>query len=163
MNKQEIYNFLNEKDIWHEITEHSAVYNMEESSKIEKPYPDRNAKNIFVRDGKHKNYCLITVQGSKRLDLKDFRQKQGTKSLSFAYPEELKEYLDLTPGAVSPFGLLNDSQCKVHFYIDRYFLNGSGLIGIHPNDNTSKVWMKAEDLVKILSEHGTVVTVSDFE
>ena len=52
MNKQEIYKFLNDKNIWHEITEHKAVFNMAELSEINIPYPEADAKNIFVRDDK---------------------------------------------------------------------------------------------------------------
>lgn len=52
MNKQEIYNYLKEKKIWHEIIEHKAVYNMEELSQIEIPYLDAYGKNLFVRDDK---------------------------------------------------------------------------------------------------------------
>ena len=48
MNKQEIYEYLKEKNIWHEITEHKAVYNMEELSEIPLPYPEADAKNLFV-------------------------------------------------------------------------------------------------------------------
>ncbi len=53
MNKKEIYSFLKEKNIWHEITEHKAVYNMAELAEIEIPYPEADAKNLFVRDDKN--------------------------------------------------------------------------------------------------------------
>lgn len=66
MNKQQIYNYLRQENIWHEITEHEAVYKMAELSNIEIPYPEYNAKNLFVRDDKKRNsetrkygkYCL---------------------------------------------------------------------------------------------------------
>ena len=157
MTKQEVYDFLNAKQIWHEITEHAAVYNMQELEQVELPYPDRDAKNLFVRDDKRRNYYLISVRGDKRVNLKDFRRKQGTKPLTFASPEELQALLGLIPGAVTPFGLLNDAECKVHFFIDQDFWQGSGLIGVHPNDNTATVWLKAEDRVTLLREHGTAV------
>lgn len=64
MDKQQVYVFLDEKNIPHEITEHTAVYNMEELSQVELPYPDRDAKNLFVREDKRRNYCLITVGGT---------------------------------------------------------------------------------------------------
>ena len=64
---------------------------MEELSQVELPYPDRDAKNLFVRDDKRRNYYLITVRGDKRVNLKDFRRRQGTKPLTFASPEELQE------------------------------------------------------------------------
>lgn len=155
--KQEIYGYLKENNIWHEITEHSAVYNMEELEAVALPYPDADAKNLFVRDDKRRSYYLITVKGDKRVDLKEFRRTWGTKPLTFVKPEELAEILGLIPGAVSPFGLLNDSERKVVFYIDAAFLRGTGLIGIHPNDNTATVWLKAEDLVRIIGEHGNEV------
>ena len=60
---------------------------------------------------------------------------------------------------MTPFGLLNDSECRVHFYIDRDFWQGSGLIGVHPNDNTATVWLQAEDLVALLREHGTTLDI----
>ena len=159
MNKQDIYNFLNDKNIWHEITEHEAVYNMEELSNVELPYPDADAKNLFVRDDKKANYYLITVKGDKRVDLKEFRKSNGTRNLSFASADDLMNIMGLYPGAVSPLGMLNDSELKVHFYIDKDFMNNSHLIGIHPNDNTATVWLKAEDLIGIVKEHGNEVNV----
>ena len=102
MNKQEIYNFLKEKNIWHEITEHKAVYKMGELSQIEIPYPEENGKNIFVRDDKKRNYYLITVKGNKRVDLKKFREKNNTRSLSFASENDLTNIMNLIAGSVSP-------------------------------------------------------------
>ena len=58
MNKEEVYNFIKNKNIWYEITEHQAVYNMEELSNIDLPYKDRDAKNIFVRDDKKEKLLL---------------------------------------------------------------------------------------------------------
>ena len=84
MNKQQIYDYLKQKNVWHEITEHKAVYNMAELSSIEIPYPECDAKNLFVRDDKKKNYYLITVKGDKRVDLKKFRKDNNTRALSFA-------------------------------------------------------------------------------
>lgn len=132
---------------------------MEELDTVELPYPDRDAKNLFVRDDKRRSYYLITVKGDKRIDFKEFRKAYGTKPLSFVKPDELADILGLIPGAVTPFGLLNDSEKKVVFYIDAAFKDGSGLIGIHPNDNTATVWLKAEDLIRIIQEHGNEVNV----
>lgn len=163
MNKQEVYEFLDQNNIPHEITEHPAVYNMEQLAQVELPYPDRDAKNLFVRDDKRKNYYLITVRGDKRVNLKEFRRKQGIKSLTFASAKELQEILGLTPGAVTPFGLLNDKACQVHFYIDRDFWQESGLIGVHPNDNTATVWLRVQDLVMLLQAHGTTVDIVELD
>lgn len=159
MVKQDIYKFLNEKNIWHEITEHEAVYNMEELESVELPYPEADAKNIFVRDDKKANYYLITVKGDKRVDLKEFRKNNGTRNLSFASPDDLMSIMGLIPGAVSPLGILNDTELKVRFYIDKYFVEESHLVGVHPNDNTATVWIKTEDLIEVIKEHGNEVNI----
>ena len=56
MDKQEIYDFIKNKKIWYEITEHEKAFTMEDLSKIDLPYPEYDAKNVFVRDDKKRNY-----------------------------------------------------------------------------------------------------------
>ena len=89
MQKVDVYHYLDSRNIWHEITEHEAVYSMGELSSVTLPYPEADAKNLFVRDDKKQKYYLITVKGDKRVDLKAFRQRNHTRPLSFAAPEEL--------------------------------------------------------------------------
>jgi len=158
MNKQEIYQYLEDRDIPFEVTEHEAVYNMEEVAALRLPYPEADAKNLFVRDDKKQHYYMITVRGDKRVNLKEFRKQQGLRNLSFASPEELMEILGLIPGAVTPLGLLNDGTGKVELYLDQSFAGER--IGVHPNDNTATVWMQADDLARIIREHGNAVQVT---
>ena len=159
MKKQDIYNFLREKNIWHEITEHEALYSMSEISKVKLPYPEQDAKNLFVRDDKKRNYYLITVRGKKRVDLKKFQEKNNTRRLSFASENDLMEIMKLMPGSVSPFGILNDDKNMVKFYIDKEFMEEPGIIGIHPNENTATVWIKTVDLIDIIKEHGNLINI----
>ena len=98
---------------------------------------------------------MLTVRGDVRADLKAFRKMLGVTGLSFASVEELDSILKLSPGAVTPLGLLNDEEKRVTLYIDESFM--SGLIGLHPNDNTATIWMQATDLVKLLREDGHTV------
>ena len=155
MKKQETYDYLTERGISFEITEHAAVYNMEEVDALALPYPEYDAKNLFVRDDKKRNYYLITVKGTKRVDLKEFSKANGLRRLSFASSADLMEILDLIPGAVTPLGLLNDGDRKVTWYLDAEF-EGSR-IGVHPNDNTATVWLEAADLVRVIAGHGNEV------
>lgn len=157
MNKQETYQYLKNHNIPFEITEHRAVYNMEELDSINLPYPEGDAKNLFVRDDKKKNYYLITVKGDKRVNLKDFRNAHGLRPLSFASPEDLKKYMDLTPGAVTPLGLLNVEGAPITMYLDAEFKDS--IIGIHPNENTATVWLQGDDLVALLRENGCEVEI----
>ena len=153
MNKEAVYALLRAQGIPFEVTEHGAVYTMAELKDVPLPYPEADAKNIFVRDDKKKNFYLITVRGEKRVDLKEFRKAHGLRNLSFASAEDLLAILQLTPGSVSPFGLLNDSEKRVFFYLDSQFVGHK--IGVHPNDNTATVWLDTNDLVKLIKEHGT--------
>lgn len=157
MNKTEIYQYLTENNIWHEITQHEAVYNMEELKAVELPYPEWDAKNLFVRDDKKRNYYLITVKGEKRVDLKEFRKQNGLRNLSFASEADLMEYMQLTPGSVSPLGLLNDPEHRVQFYLDAELAGNK--IGVHPNDNTATIWMETDDLIKLIQNNGNEVHV----
>ena len=159
MNKQEIYDFIKNKNIWYEITEHKAVFNMEELSEIEIPYPEYDAKNLFVRDDKKRNYYLITVNGNKRVDLKEFRNDNNTRPLSFASEQDLMSIMNLIAGSVTPLGLLNDNELKVIFYLDKDFLNDKQIIGVHPNDNTATLWLKVTDLLDIIQKHGNQVNI----
>ena len=101
MTKQETYDYLRAHGVDFEITEHPAVFNMEECAAVDMPYPEDDAKNLLVRDDKKRSYYLITVRCGKRVDLKEFQRRHGTRRLSFASPEELLRLLDLTPGSTA--------------------------------------------------------------
>lgn len=132
---------------------------MEELSEIEILYPEYDAKNLFVCDDKKRNYYLITVRGNKRVDFKKIKNDNNTRPLSFASEEDLMSIMNLIVGSVTPLGLLNDHELKVIFYLDKDFLNGKQIIGVHPNDNTATLWLKVTDLIDIIKEHGNKVKI----
>lgn len=152
MNKQQIYEYIKQRNIWYEITEHEAVFSMKEVSNIEIPYPEADAKNLFICDDKKRNYYLITIRGNKRANLKKFKQENNTRPLSFASEKDLKDILGLVPGSVSPLGVLNNRENNVNIFIDKDFTKEPYIIGIHPNDNTVTIWLKTKDLIKIIEE-----------
>ena len=158
MNKSETLYYLDQHGIKYEIVEHPAVYNMAEMEKIALPHPEADAKNLFVRDDKKRDYYLLTIKGDKRVNLQQFREENGTRRLSFASPQDLKEKLGLEPGSVTPLGLLNDSHHEIPFYLDSYF-SDQPRIAIHPNDNTSTIWLDPQDLLKVIKDLGNPVKV----
>lgn len=165
MDKEELYTFLDSRNIDYIRKDHKAVYNMAEIITINLPYPEREAKNLFLKDdkkGDKRSYYLLTVYGNKRVDLKQFFKTHGLRRLSFCNEKELDDLLALTPGSVTPFGLLNDKESKVVFYLDKEFLEGNGFIAVHPMINTSSVTLKAQDLINILEEtHKVIITEID--
>ena len=159
MNKTETYQYLTEHNIVYEVSEHKAVFNMEEAESLDLPYPECDAKNLFIRDDKKRNYYLITVKGDKRVDLKEFRKQHGLRALSFASPEELSAVMGLIPGAVTPLGIFNDVECRVHFYLDKSFIGEK--IGVHPNDNTATIWVQADELMDLIKKHGNAAEFTE--
>lgn len=162
MDKQGVYDFLNRLGVWFEVTEHTSVYNMAELANVPIPYPEADAKNLFIRDDKKQNYYLLTVRGDRRVDLKAFRRAHGLRPISFASAEELAAVLGLYPGAVTPLGVLNDAQARVKVFLDSDFFTAPGLVGAHPNDNTATVWLRTEDLAAIIREHGNELEIEKF-
>lgn len=163
MDKKQIYEYIKNKQIWYEITEHKAVYSMSEISEVEIPYPESDAKNLFVRDNKKENYYLITVRGNKRVNLKEFRKENNTRPLSFASEKELEEIIQILPGSVSPLGILNDKENKVKVFLDKEFIEKTDIIGIHPNDNTATIWLKTKDLINIIKENGNKIELVEIK
>ena len=155
MQKSEIYAHLNALNIPFEVTEHEAVYTMEDLAQIPLAHPEAEAKNLFVRDDKKQHYYMITVPGDKRVELKVFQKQNGLRKPSFGSADDLMALLELIPGAVSPFGLLNDEAHRVELYLDKCF--ETGLISIHPNDNTATLCLQSADLVRVLEQRGCTV------
>ncbi|WP_211260068.1 YbaK/EbsC family protein [Actinomyces radicidentis] len=93
-----------------------------------------------------------------------FRKAHGLCRLSLASPADLERLLGLYPGAVTPLGLLNDAAHRVRLYLDEHLVKGpeDGLLGVHPNDNTATVYLRAADLVDLLRADGAAVEVVPF-
>jgi Ala-tRNA(Pro) deacylase len=108
---------------------------------------ERPVKNLLLRDNK-KRMFLVCVFGDKQLNLKELAPKIGAGHLSFASAERLKEFLGVTPGSVSIFGLLNDKTKSVKLVLDSELLAG-GEVAFHPNDNTKTIFVASGDVEKI--------------
>ena len=152
MTKEEIYKTLDELNIKYRIVNHKAVFTMEEVIKENiEPY-ENILKNIFIRDDKKRNYYLVLVCHNKKVNLKELSNKINSRRLSFANEEDLYKYLGLTKGSVSPLGILNDKEHKVTIIIDKDIENIDE-VGVHPNINTSTVFMNPKDLEKIFKNN----------
>ncbi|MGN0673116.1 MAG: prolyl-tRNA synthetase associated domain-containing protein [Anaerovoracaceae bacterium] len=158
MNKAELLEYLNNRGIEFELVEHNMVFTIDEMIDAELPHPELIAKNLFVRDDKKRAFYLITVLEDRRVDLKEFRRLYETRPLSFASEEQLMDKLALTRGSVTPFGILNNEEKDVRFFIDKAFID-AGLMGIHPNLNDATVFVKTDDVIALIREHGNEVTI----
>ena len=141
------------------IHEHPAVYTVAEAEQYYGDVKGGKSKNLFLRNKNKSNYYLVILEGSKRLDLDALKATLNESKLSFASPEELKEFLGLTPGSVSPFGLINDKEKRVKVVIDEG-LWGHERLHYHPNINTATLELSRDDFKKFLDSCGNTVTFS---
>ena len=159
--KAEFIRELDKEQIPYEYTEHPVITTMAELYELHLPREQEVARNLFLRDDKHRNYYLISVCPKHRTDLRNLQEQLSSRRLSFASEKDLQEILGLLPGSVTPAGLLNDAEHKVVCGLDRDFLNGE--IGIHPVSNDATVWLSGENLKSLLEKHGVTVVLLDLQ
>lgn len=152
---QAVLSRLDSQQIQYELQRHPAVDRIDQLADLDLLHPDVVAKNLFLRDDKHRSYYLVSVMPQKRVDLKALRKRIESRPLSFASAADMDKLLDLQPGSVTPMGVFNDIEHKIHVYLDQDFRGG--LIGVHANANTATVWLNADDLRTFLAENGSQV------
>lgn len=161
MDEQKVYEILRELGISYTKHEHPPVYTVEEAEQHWENITGAHCKNLFLRNKKGKNHYLVVVESRKRVDLKALTKNLGEDRLSFASPERMMRYLGLEPGAVSPFGLINDRENAVVVVIDRDLKEASH-VNFHPNVNTATVGITFADFEKFLTHCGNPIRYLSF-
>lgn len=132
-----------------EVHQHRAVYTVEEAEDVWASVPGQGCKNLFLRDAKGERHFLVVVPKDKRVDIKALGAAQGLGRLSFGSSDRLMRFLGLEPGAVSPFGILNDPQGLVTVMVDQALMAGE-LVAFHPNVNTATLALSVPDFKRFL-------------
>jgi Ala-tRNA(Pro) deacylase len=153
-----VYAALDALGITYDRHAHPAVFTAEDASKYWDPIPGTQCKNLFLRNKKGDRHYLVVVEIGKRVDLKDLVKIVGDDRLSFGSPERLMAKLGLTPGSVSPFGLIHDADASVRVLIDQD-LRGAERLIFHPNINTASVVVSWGDLERFLATRRNSVRI----
>ena len=162
MDEQKVYDILGELGIPYAKHEHPPVYTVEEAERHWENITGAHCKNLFLRNKKGKNHYLVIAKSEKRVDLRALTSRLGEDRLSFASPERMMRYLGVEPGAVSPFGLINDGANAVIVVIDSD-LREESHVNFHPNVNTATVGITFEGFQLFLSHCGNPVRYLYFE
>ena len=141
--------------------DHEAAMTMEACEEIDRTLGDDTSicKNLFLCNRQETSFYLLLMPGDKPFKTKDLSSQINSARLSFAKPEYMEKYLDITPGSVSVMGLMNDSEKKIQLLIDKDVLNHP-YFGCHPCINTSSLKFTTSDLMdKIIPamEHEPVI------
>ena len=147
---------LRELDITYTRHEHPPVATVEEAAEHWAGIVATHCKNLFLRNQKGNRHYLVVLEHSKKADLKAVADQIGDGKLSFGSPERLMTHLGLTPGSVSPFGLINDHDHAVRLVLDRD-LRSATRLSFHPNINTVTFTIAAADFAKFLDACGNTV------
>lgn len=158
--KDAVYSLLEALDIAYTVTEHEAAFTVEQADVLYGHLEGGHSKNLFLRNKKGSQHYLVVADSHRPVDLKVIRDLVGESNLSFASPERLMKYLGLTPGSVSPFGLLNDSVCHVQVLLDAELMT-HGALNFHPNINTHTLTLATVDFRRVLAHLGHQVRELD--
>lgn len=154
MNGQpELYTMLEQLDIAFEYYEHPPAPTIEEAKKYWVDLVATHCKNIFFRNHKGNRHYLVILEHTRALAIHDLEKRLKQGKLSFASPKRMLKFLGVTPGSVSPFGLINDMENHTHVFLDEN-LRQSGKISFHPNINTASLVISFADFERFLAASG---------
>lgn len=139
------YDLLDSLGVEYERIDHEPAMTMEVCEEIDKTLGAVTCKNLFLCNRQQTDFYLLMMPGDKPFKTKDLSAQIGSSRLSFATPEHMEKYLDITPGSVSVLGLMNDRENTVKLLIDEDVLKGV-YIGCHPCINTSSIRIKTKDM-----------------
>ena len=144
-----IYDELERQGISFERVDHDHADTMEDCRKIEEVLDAKICKNLFLCNRQETKFYLLMIPDTKVFHTKDLSAQIHSARLSFAKPEYMEKFLDITPGSVSVLGLMNDTENHVQLLIDEDVLN-SEYVGCHPCINTSSLRLRTKDLVETI-------------
>ena len=144
-----VYDFLDKLGVSYQRVDHEASMTMEACEEIDRTLGNDVSicKNLFLCNRQETNFYLLLMPGNKPFKTKDLSAQIHSARLSFAKPEYMEKYLDITPGSVSVLGLMNDKENVVQLLIDEDVLKAP-YFGCHPCINTSSLKFTTEDLEK---------------
>ena len=135
-----------------QTVEHPPLFTVEDSRALRGEIPGAHTKNLFLKCKKGRLW-LVTALEDALIDLKSLHHKLGSGRLSFGNAELLVEVLGVTPGSVSTFGVINDSQNRVSVVLDEGLMRFER-INLHPLVNTATTGISREGLISFLSSCG---------
>lgn len=144
-----VYDFLDRLGIFYQRVDHEAAMTMEACEEIDRVLGDDTSicKNLLLCNRQETQFYLLLMPGNKPFKTKDLSAQIGSSRLSFAKPEYMEKYLDITPGSLSVLGLMNDKEKKVQLLIDEDLMKDA-YFGCHPCINTSSLKFLTNDLME---------------
>jgi Ala-tRNA(Pro) deacylase len=149
----QLFAALDALGIAHTTIKHPPLFTVEQSRALRGQIPGGHTKNLFLRDKKYELY-LVVAEEDAAIELKGLHRLLGAHGrFSFGAADLLREVLGVDPGAVTPFGAINDAQGRVSVVLDAALM-AHDTLNFHPLVNTMTASIKRDDLVKFLRSTG---------
>ena len=155
------YDLLDSLGIEYERVDHEEANTMEACAAVDEVLaPAVICKNLFLCNTQKTKFYLLMIKNDKKFKTKEISKQINSARLSFAPPEYMEKFLDITPGSVSVLGLMNDKENNVTLLVDEDVL-AAEYFGCHPCINTSSLRLKTTDVfgkfLKAIHHEYTVV------
>ena len=144
-----VYDLLDSLNIQYQRIDHEAAMTMEACAAVDEVLEATICKNLLLCNRQCTAFYLLMIVGDKQFKTSTFSKQIGSSRLSFAAPEYMEQFLDITPGSLSVLGLMNDRENRVELIIDEDILKGE-FFGCHPCINTASLRLKTRDLMDVI-------------
>ncbi|HEY7231767.1 MAG TPA: YbaK/EbsC family protein [Pseudolabrys sp.] len=151
----QLFAALDSLGIQHSTVKHPPLFTVEQSRALRGQIPGGHTKNLFLRDKKYEIYLIVALEEAD-IDLKSLHRRIGANGrFSFGSADLLREVLGVEPGAVTPFGAINDPDGRVTVVLDAAMMRHD-VLNYHPLVNTMTTSIRRDDLVKFLESTGHI-------
>ena len=155
--KSDLLKMLDVKKLKYKHLEHESFYTVEDSNNKRAKMEGAHTKNLFLKNKKNQ-FVLFSCEEKSLINLKNFSKSINLNNLSFAQPKYLQQYLGIQPGSVSPYGLLNDFNNIVDFYLEELLYNSSQ-INFHPLINTATITLRTNEFICFMLENKKKINI----
>ena len=160
ISRQELFDYLDKLNIAHNTLDHDPIFRVEDSLELKAQRPGANTKNLFLKD-KAGKFFLICAQSDTNIRINKLHPILGCKRLSFGKTGPLLERLGVTPGSVTLFSILNDTESAVTLILDAALMNHD-IVNFHPLLNDATTAISSADMIKFAKATGHDPVILDF-
>jgi len=146
---EKLYKLLEQLNISFEYLEHPAAPTIEIAKQYWAGHDARHCKNLFFRNHKGNRHYLVILDCEQDMDIHGIEKQLHQGKLSFASAERMMKYLGVTPGSVTPFGLINDKEHQVYIFLDKH-LQKAHRLSFHPCINTASLIISKDDFIRFI-------------
>ena len=150
---QQVANKLQELGITFDVVEHPPAFTTEQADAFLEGIEGVRTKSMFLTNKKKTQYYLLIMDDQKSLDMDLFKDLVSANRIRMASADSLFEKMELPPGTVSPFGLLNNPERDIQVYFDKDIVT-EDIMTFHPNTNEKTIFVATQDLFKFLAHLG---------